>query len=114
MEKNTLLTDAFEELKDYAEDIGRSSFLNRQDTIMRFAYLLNHEQPIGALLQTLTPQMDFDAWYQETSLPKFGMSPAARLEWPADVKRRVALQAELIRRVADRKIDLEQFFATFT
>jgi hypothetical protein len=41
------------------------------------------------------------------------MSPAARLEWPADPKQRVALQAELIRRIADQKFDLEEFLANF-
>ncbi len=106
MEKGPSLTDAFDELEDYAGDISRSSFLNRQNTITRFSHLLHSEQPIGVLLQTLTSQVDFDAWYQETSSPKFGMAPAARLEWPADTKQRVALQAELIRRIADQKIDL--------
>jgi hypothetical protein len=107
VEKGPPLTDAFDELEDYAGDISWSSFLNRKDTIIRFSHLLHPEQPIGALLQTLTSQVDFDAWYQETSSPKYGMAPAARLEWPADIKQRVALQAELIRRIADHKVDLD-------
>jgi hypothetical protein len=113
METSLPLADAFDELKNYAEDVAQSSFQNVHDTMRRFAHLLRPDQSIGALLQKLSPEVDFDTWYQETSSPKFGMSPAARLEWPPEIAERVALQAELIRRIADGKIDLDDFLANF-
>jgi hypothetical protein len=109
----TPLTEAFEDLKDCTDDIARSSYLNRQETIRHFSHLLAPGQSIGTLLQELVPQVDFDAWYDEVLSPKVGMSPAARLEWPHERDKRVALQAELIRRIGDKTIDLEDFFASF-
>jgi hypothetical protein len=41
------------------------------------------------------------------------MAPAVRLQWPTGLAERVALQAELIRRIADELIDFDQFLGTF-
>lgn len=112
-EETQSLVTAFEELEDYAGDVTSASFKNAPDTIRRY-YSVLHSAPIGPLLAELLPGVDFGAWYKTALATQRGMIGSAHLEWPVDPAERVALQLELIKRIAEKHIDVIDFSYTFT
>ena len=108
------LVDNLEELRGYAEDVANASYQNVKDAIKRFYYQLRPESPIGIVLSGLLPNVDFDAWYDRVKSTQGGMIGSAELSWPLDLSERVAMQLELIRRMANEEIDILEFVHTFT
>jgi hypothetical protein len=109
---NTPLTAAFTELENYAEDVTNASYHNVVDAIRRFNHLL-HSQSIAPVLAPLLPAIDFEAWYKGALATQGGIEGSAHLDWPVDIAERVALQAELVRRIAEGEIDVLNFSFTF-
>ncbi len=108
------LVDALDELNGYAEDVANASYQNIKDSIKRFYYQLRPENPIGMVLSELLPIVDFDAWYARVKSTQGGMVGSAELSWPLARPERVAMQLELIRRMANGEIDIIRFVHTFT
>lgn len=109
---NTPLVCAFKELKDYAEDVTNASYQNIGDAIKRFNHVLN-SLPISQVIDQFLPPVDFDAWHKAALATQGGMVGSAYLDWPVNVAERVALQAELVRRIANGQIDVIDFSYTF-
>lgn len=111
---STPLFYAFKELKDCVAYINSASYQNIDDGFQRFDHLLRPEGPIGRVLDGLLPHPDYDEWHKNIILTEGGMVGSAKLHWPADIAERVALQRELIHRIADGSIDILDFAHTFT
>jgi hypothetical protein len=106
------ITEALEELSRYAEDVRRASHRTAQNALRRYVATLDAD-PLGDALRSALPVVDFDAWHFQTLGTIKSMVGSGRLTWPTDLRPRVALQAELLRRIASDQIDLVSFTYDF-
>jgi hypothetical protein len=102
------------EAKERLEEFSRASYQNADDALQRYYHVLRPETAIGSLLASLLPAVDFDAWHSKARATQGGMVGSAKLRWPAETPERVALQLELVRRMANGEIDTLDFAHTFT
>ena len=103
---------ALRDLQDFADDVGRANYRTVDDALQRFASTMVPGTPIGDLVGTLPP-VDFHAWLTERKATMGGMVGSATLEWPADKHERLAMQVELIRRMASGWLSVIDFSHTF-
>lgn len=101
------------EFQDYADDVQRSGFQTFDDALKRLLGILEPTTPIGSLARRILPQPDFEEWYNAALAQAGGMGGHRPLSWPSVNTDRVALQMDLLIRVADDRLDLWQFCHTF-
>lgn len=102
------------EAKSRLEEISNASHQNIDDAFKRYEYALSGGGLVNEALQGLTPSVDFDNWYADACKTQGGMVGSARLNWPLEPSERVALQYELVKRIAKGEINLTDFTFTFT
>lgn len=103
---------ALRDFQDYADDVSRSRYHNFKDSIRRFTSTMVRNTPLGDVAEQL-PQVDFDSWYAAQRSTVGGMVGSGVLSWPDDRSERLALQLELIKRIAHGEMDLLQFMTDF-
>lgn len=103
---------ALRDFQDYADDVSRSRYNTFVDSIRRFTSTLVPTTPLGDVV-ALLPHVDFDAWYAAQRATVGGMVGSGALSWPDNGSERLALQVELIRRMASGKLDVVDFITDF-
>lgn len=103
---------ALRDFQDYADDVSRSRHSTFADAIRRFTSTFVQNTPLGEVVATL-PHVDFDQWYVAQQATVGGMVGSGVLTWPDDSRERLALQVELIRRMALGQLDLLDFTTNF-
>jgi hypothetical protein len=106
------LREAFEELTDYAHDVRRASYQTVTNAIQRYVARLD-DDPIASIARAMFPPVDFDSWYATARATIKSMVGSGQLNWPVGTEERVALQAELLRRIAGGQIPLVDFAYDF-
>lgn len=109
-----VLGEALLDAKHRLEEVSRASHQNVDDALKRYAYTLSRTGPVGSALETILPDIDFESWYEAALSTQGSMVGSAKLTWPLEPDQRVALQYELIHRIAAAEIDLTDFAFTFT
>jgi hypothetical protein len=104
--------EAFEELAHYASDVRRASYQTVTNAIQRYVARLDND-PLASIARAILPPVDFDAWYATARATIKSMVGSGQLNWPAGTEERVALQAELLRRIAGEQIPLVDFAYDF-
>jgi hypothetical protein len=103
---------ALEELDDYANDVRRSSHHTVTNAVQRYVARMDSE-PLASLGLAVLPPTDFDTWYTSARATIGSMVGSGELNWPVPTADRVALQAELLRRIAGGQIDLVEYTYDF-
>ena len=103
---------AFEELRDYAQDLANAGYQTVADALRRLVARLDTD-PIRSHLTTILPVVDFDSWYSTVSGTHGPMVGSGEIEWPLPTPERVAMQAELLRRFASGKLDILSYSMDF-
>lgn len=103
---------ALRDFQDYTDDVSRSRYRTFDDSIRRFVSTLVGTTPLGDVVAQL-PQVDFDKWYNEQLTTVGGMVGSGTLTWPDDRCERLAMQIELVRRLASGKPDVLHFTHDF-
>ena len=106
------LVRAFEEFRDYGQDLARSTYQTVDNSLRRFVSKMDSE-PIASVLASALPPVDFDSWYTAAQATVGSMVGSGELDWPVDASQRVALQAELLRRLAAENPNLLMFCYEF-
>lgn len=96
------------------EEVSLASHQNIRDALGRYWYEINPTSSLGGVLKNLIPVVDFDQWYENALPKKGGMVGSSHLQWPFELEQRVALQYELVHRMATGEIEVENFSHTFT
>jgi hypothetical protein len=104
---------ALRDFQDHAEDVSRARYLNMKDALRRLASTLVPTTPLGDVVEQL-PKVDFDSWYKAQLGTGGAMVGTASINWPDGRDQRLAMQVELIRRLASDRVDLMEFTYTFT
>jgi hypothetical protein len=100
------------ELDAYAGDVARASHQTITNAIQRYVKRLDAE-PLAAAVEAVLPRVDFDAWYAAALGSIKSMVGSGKPNWPLDAPERVAMQAELLRRMAGGQIDPIQYTYNF-
>jgi hypothetical protein len=100
------------ELDAYSADVARASHQTLTNAIQRYVKRLDAE-PLAAAVDTVLPHVGFDAWYAAALGTIKSMVGSGKLNWPPDAPERVAMQAELLRRMAGGQIDPIQYTYNF-
>ena len=106
------LRPAVQELDDFANDVRRASHHTITNAVQRYVARVDAE-PLGEVTQSILPMVDFDAWYNAARGTIGSMVGSGQLDWPVATPERVALQAELLRRIAGGQIDLIEYTYDF-
>jgi hypothetical protein len=106
------LFTAFEELRDCCKALARSSYQTVGDALARVVACLD-EEPIRSHLASILPIVDFDAWYKEVHGADGKGVGRGEIDWPVRAPERVALQAELLRRMASGQINILAYTLEF-
>lgn len=110
---HSILTPAFQDLRDCLSDFRDSSFQGAEALLSR---LVSHfdEEPLKSLLFASQRPINFSEWWSGTSATLRGMAGSGVLLWPNDRAERVALQVELCRCLASGGINFLHFTHGFT
>jgi hypothetical protein len=100
------------DFQDYADDVTRSRHQTFDDAIRRFASTLVDNTPLGDVIAQL-PQVDFDQWYSKQLTTVGGMVGSGTITWPVDGRERLAMQVEMVRRMASDRLDVLDFAQNF-
>ncbi|HSK75413.1 MAG TPA: toll/interleukin-1 receptor domain-containing protein, partial [Thermoanaerobaculia bacterium] len=103
---------ALRDFQDYADDVSRSRYRTFDDAIRRLASTLVSTTPLGDVVAQL-PQVDFDQWYNAQRATVGSVVGSGTLTWPDDIRERLAMQVELVRRLAAGKPDVLDFTHDF-
>jgi hypothetical protein len=108
----TPVRSALVELDDYAGDVRRANHHTVTNAVQRYVARMDSE-PIASLAFAVLPSIDFDSWYEAARATIGSMVGSGTLDWPVATADRVALQAELLRRVAGGQLDLIEYTYDF-
>lgn len=103
---------ALRNFQDFADDVSRSRFNTFTDPIRRLVSTLVPNTPLGDVVAQL-PHVDFDVWYAAQRATVGGMVGSGILRWPDESGERLALQVELIRRLASEQLNVLDFTSNF-
>lgn len=103
---------ALRDFQDYADDVSRARYRTFDDAIRRLASTLVGTTPLGDVVAQL-PRVDFDQWYNAQLATVRGSVGSGTVTWPDDRYERLAMQVELIRRLASGKPDIIAFTHSF-
>jgi len=103
---------ALRDFQDYSDDVSRSRYRTFEDAIRRLTSTLVASTPLGDVVAQL-PQIDFDQWYNAQMDSVGGMVGSGTLTWPDDGRERLAVQVELMRRLALGQLDILAFTQNF-
>jgi hypothetical protein len=101
------LYEALDELRTARDDLKRSSHGTFDGIFRRYAALLRPGTALGDTLEKILPAVDFDTFWKEGTTTIGGMVGTGRLDFPFDKLPRVAMQRELIVRMADDNPGIE-------
>ena len=107
------ISAVLQDYKDYGEDVVNSSYEYFENNLKRFMHMLEPSEPLGQLADQLLPPVDFDNWYAARLPTGRSMSGSGIIDWPRDRRERVALQRELLKRIADERIPWLEFCDDF-
>lgn len=99
---------ALRDFQDYADDVSRSRHRTFNDAIRRLASTLVGTTPLGDVVSQL-PRIDFDEWYKAQLATIGGMVGSGTVTWPEGRQERLAMQVEMIRRLASGQLDILDF-----
>lgn len=99
------ISEALQDYEDYGQDVVSASYEYFENNLKKFMQLLEPSEPLGQLADQLLPAVDFDNWYATCLQTVGSMAGSGRIDWPPDRRERVALQRELLKRMADARID---------
>jgi hypothetical protein len=108
------LREALREFKEYSDDLTSSNYQNFQNCLERLISLFSTDAPLGKASAALLPETDFNEWYFRALETLGGMGGSATLDWPSASRERVALQLELLRRLASKDLKILEFCFIFT
>lgn len=103
---------ALRDFQDYADDVSRSSYRTFEDAIRRLVTTLVGTTPLGDVVVGL-PQIDFDQWYKAQLDSVGSMVGSGTITWPNNGRERIALQVELMRRLASGNPNIIEFTHNF-
>lgn len=103
---------ALRDFQDFTEDVLRARHRTFPDAIHRFASTMSQGTPLGDVADQLPP-VDFEEWYSAQRKTVGSMVGSGRLSWPEDRSERLAMQVELIRKIASGQIGLADFSTNF-
>lgn len=103
---------ALRDFQDYADDVSRSSHRTFEDAIRRLVTTLVGTTPLGDVVVGL-PQIDFDQWYKAQLDSVGSMVGSGTITWPNNGRERIALQVELMRRLASGNPNIIDFTHNF-
>lgn len=103
--------EALDELRGYANDLRGANPQTFENTLRRYMDRLDGE-PLGKVVAQALPKVEFEPWY-EAALSTQGAMGAQPLDWPSPLRERVALQSELLRRMAAGEIASTNHFFAF-
>jgi hypothetical protein len=103
---------ALRDFQDYAEDVSRSRYRTFDDAIRRCASTLVGTTPLGDVVAQL-PHVDFGKWYNAQLSTVGGSVGSGTIAWPEDRHERLAMQVELVRRLASGQPDILEFTHNF-
>ena len=98
---------------DYREDVLRSDYESFENCLKRFMQLFEPNELLGKLADSRLPAVDFDNWYAACLQTVGDTVGSGRINWPVDRYERVALQRELLKRMADGRVSWLEFCANF-
>lgn len=98
------LTEAIRDYEAYARDVTSSSNSTFENALQRFLALVDVNEPIGLIASATLPDVDFDEFYEKARATVKSMAGSGNLDWPTDKEIRVALQLELLRRIASGQL----------
>jgi hypothetical protein len=107
------LHDALRDFEDYADDVVAARFPSFTHRLLQLVNVLGPTEVLGQLACELLPEVDFELWYTDCLESWTGKVGSARLEWPPKRHERVAVQLELMRRLANHHIDFLEFSSRF-
>lgn len=100
------------DFQDYADDVTRSRHQTFDDAIRRLVSTLVDNTPLGDVVAQL-PHVDFDQWYSKQLTSVGGMVGSGTITWPVDGRERLAMQVEMVRRLASDRLDIIDFSHNF-
>jgi len=103
-----------QEAKERLEVLQHATYQTAPNALARYYHLLRPGTLLGDTLCSQLAAPDFDDWYRAAEQTQSGMVGSAHFDWPMDTSEAVALQLELIRRLAEGELDLLQVSYTFT
>lgn len=103
---------ALRDFQDYADDVTRSRHQTFDDAIRRLVSTLVSNTPLGDVIAEL-PQVDFEEWYSKQLSSVGGMVGSGTITWPVDGRERLAMQVEMVRRLASDRLDVLDFAHNF-
>jgi hypothetical protein len=106
------LEEALRDYNDYSGDVANSGSENFDNNLRRFVSLFDLSEPLGTMADKLLPPVAFDEWYAKCQTTS-SMVGSDELDWPLPRREKVALQLQLLRRIASRTIVLYRFCAQF-
>jgi hypothetical protein len=112
--KPSSLTHDLEDFRAFSDDVARATYANFQNSLQRLVALLEPSRELGQLAARFLPAVDFESWYEEALATQRGLVGSGRLNWPVSNGERVALQLELLKRLADGSISIADFTDEFT
>ena len=107
------LSAALREFQDYADDVFQSRHATFQNALGRCMHSLEPGTPLGEVAARSLPTVKFDEWYEAASSTLGSMVGSGTINWPAAKHERVALQLELLRRMASGTMDVLSYCHTF-
>jgi len=93
-----------QDYKDYGQDVVNSSHEYFENNLKKFMQLLESGEPLGQRADQLLPAVDFDNWYAACLQTVGSGTGGGIIDWPVARHKRVALQRELLKRMADDRI----------
>ena len=100
------LYEALDELRAARDDLQRSSYQTFDGIFARYVALLTPDSPIGEVLETILPEVDFDPFWDAATSTMGGMVGSGKLAFPGDKRQRVAMQRALLLRMSIGKPDV--------
>jgi len=100
------------DFQDYVDDVSRSRYQNFDDAIRRLSSTLVDNTPLGDVIADLPP-INFDEWYNKQLSSVGGMVGSGTITWPVDGRERLAMQVEMVRRLASERLDVIDFAHNF-
>jgi Predicted nucleotide-binding protein containing TIR-like domain len=95
-----MATDIFAELNNAVLDLQNTDRQGFQTPLARLARLLDHEE-LTEVSENLTNGVDLDAFLVESEATQGSFVGSARLVWPDDARKILALQLLLVRKVSN-------------
>ena len=105
MLSDSVLEQSFKDLDDALDDFRNAPYRSEHPILKRFVALFDTE-PLAGFIKAVLPKADSTAWLEHAKQSDGGMRGSAKLDWPAERELRVALQIDLVRKLAQNDAQL--------